>query len=110
MLAKRVNEHQVLISRNLWGTTLPKICSRENSLLLQNMRHQKLSEPAFCKGTHRGYEVRPVKILGFYEACLGQDLISESVRSSYSYIPIRSRRNLHIFGIHLRYFTGFTDS
>lgn len=30
MLAKRVNEHQVLISRNLWGTALPKICSLEN--------------------------------------------------------------------------------
>lgn len=30
ILAKRANEHQVLISRNLWDTAFPKICSQEN--------------------------------------------------------------------------------
>jgi len=75
----------------------PQSAVRRIPLLLQSMRHRKLSGPRFCKGTHWSYEVRPVKILGFYEACLGQDPISESIRSSYSYIPVR--QNLHIFEI-----------
>lgn len=69
----------------------PKSAVRRIPFLVQSMSHQKLSEPRFCRGTHRSYEVRPVKILGFHKAFLEQDLISESLRSSSSYIPIRSR-------------------
>lgn len=88
----------------------PKSAVRRIPFLVQSMSHQKLSEPRFCRGTHRSYEVRPVKILGFHKAFLEQDLISESLRSSYSYIPIRSRQNMHIFAMRYRWFTGFTDS
>lgn len=32
MLFERVNEHQVLVARNFWGTAVPKICSEETTL------------------------------------------------------------------------------
>lgn len=40
MLFKRVNEHQVLIARNFWGTAVPKIFNEENTL-----SHSKYESP-----------------------------------------------------------------
>lgn len=88
----------------------PKSAVRRLPFLVQSVSHQKLSEPRFCRGTHRSYEVRPVKILGFHKAFVDQDLITESLRSSYSYIPIRSRQTMHSFAICYLWFIEFTDS
>lgn len=98
--------------RCLWPGTFgpqqfPKSAVRRIPFLARSMSHQKLSEPRFCRSTHRSYEVRPVEILGFHKAFVEQDLISESLRSSCSYIPIRSRQNMLILAIHYLWFTGF---
>lgn len=64
----------------------PKSAVRRIHFLIQSVSHQKLNEHRFCRGTHRSYEVRPVKILGFHKAFVDQDLISESLRTSEVHI------------------------
>lgn len=64
----------------------PKSAVKRIPFLIQSVSHQKLNEHRFCRGNHRSYEVRPVKILGFHKAFVDQNLISESLRTSEVHI------------------------
>lgn len=61
-----------------------EVCSQKTPLLLQSINFSVYTagvlQAWILQGTHKYYEVSPVKMLGFYKAHLGQDLASESIK------------------------------